>query len=56
MRLTVEIIDTWDMTIKPIEGIFEFVPDGKYVFKCTNHASLPLPGKPYMAVRLKRAK
>ena len=54
MRLTVEIIDTWDMTIKPIEGIFEFVPDGKYVFKCTNHASLPLPGKPYMAVRLQR--
>ncbi len=55
MLLTGEIIDTWDMTIEPLEGVFEFVPDGKYVFKCTNQASISLPGKPYMAVRMKRA-
>lgn len=55
MRLKAEIIDTWEMTITPVDGVFDFVPEGKYVYRCTNHASLPLPGKPYIAVRLKRA-
>ena len=55
MRLKAEIIDTWEMTIEPVDGFFEMVPDGKYVFRCTNRTSLPLPGKPYIAIRLKRA-
>ncbi len=55
MRLKAEIIDTWDMTIQPVEGALEFLAEGKYVFRCTNRTSIPLPGKPYMAIRLKRA-
>jgi hypothetical protein len=38
----VEIIDTWNMTIKPIEGTFA----GK--------KPIPLPGKPYMALRIRK--
>jgi hypothetical protein len=37
-----EVIDTWNMTISPVEGAFR----GK--------ASIPLPGKPYLALRLQR--
>ena len=37
-----EVIDTWNMTITPIEGTFR---SGKPV---------PLPGKPYLALRLRR--
>ena len=37
-----EVIDTWNMTITPVEGVFR----GK--------ASVPLPGKPYLALRLQK--
>jgi hypothetical protein len=42
-RYRVDIIDTWEMTVTPVEGTFE----GK--------ARIELPGKPYMAVRVRRA-
>jgi hypothetical protein len=38
-----EIIDPWEMTITPVEGTFE----GKFKAK--------LPGKPYMALRIRKA-
>jgi hypothetical protein len=38
----VEVIDTWNMTIKPIEGTF------------TGKKPIPLPGKPYMALRIQK--
>jgi hypothetical protein len=38
-KYKLEIIDTWEMTITPIEGFFS----GKVLVK--------LPGKPYIAVR-----
>jgi hypothetical protein len=40
---TVEIIDTWKMTITPVKGLF----NGK--------TKIDLPGKPYMALRIRRA-
>ncbi len=40
-RYRAEIIDTWEMTITPVEGVHE----GK--------ATIELPGKPYTAVRLR---
>ena len=39
----VEVIDAWNMTIKPIEGTF------------TGKKPIPLPGKPYMALRIQKA-
>lgn len=38
----IEIIDTWEMTITPLEGQFE------------GQCEIDLPGKPYMAVRVQR--
>jgi hypothetical protein len=38
----VEIIDTWNMTITPIEGTF------------TGKKPIPLPGKPYLALRIQK--
>jgi hypothetical protein len=37
-----DVIDTWNMTITPVEGVFE----GRFV--------IPLPRQPYLAVRLRR--
>jgi hypothetical protein len=37
----VEIIDTWNMTITPLEGTFKDVTE------------ITLPGKPYMALRIR---
>jgi len=42
-RFRVDVIDTWEMTISPLEGLRE----GEFTVK--------LPGKPYIAVRLRRA-
>jgi hypothetical protein len=38
----VEVIDTWDMTVTPLGGTFE----GRF--------RVELPGKPYVAVRVRR--
>jgi hypothetical protein len=38
----VEIIDTWEMTVAPLEGVFE----GRF--------TIDLPGKPYLAVRIRK--
>jgi hypothetical protein len=37
-----EVIDTWEMTITPVEGTYR------------EQLTIPLPGKPYMAVRIVR--
>jgi Domain of unknown function (DUF5605)/Domain of unknown function (DUF5060)/Protein of unknown function (DUF4038) len=37
-----EILDTWEMTITPVEGVFH------------NQLTIPLPGKPYLAVRIEK--
>jgi len=41
-RYSVEVIDTWEMTVTPLEGTFA----GRF--------AVELPGRPYMAVRLRR--
>jgi hypothetical protein len=38
-KFTLEVIDAWNMTITPVEGIFKGMVE------------IPLPGRPYMAVR-----
>jgi len=38
----VEVIDTWNMAITPVEGTF------------TGKKPIPLPGKPYMALRIQK--
>ncbi len=55
-RFKVDIIDTWNMTISPVDGIFEMVPleDDGYKFRDKAEAEIALPGNPYMALRIKK--
>ncbi len=54
MKFRVEVIDTWNMTITPIDGVFEIKKRDNYVFADKDGRSVPLPGKPYMALRIRR--
>jgi hypothetical protein len=55
LRLRIEVIDTWAMTVTPVEGAFEFRPTGKYLYTCPDLPPLQLPGRPYLALRLRKA-
>ena len=54
MTFTVEVIDTWNMTITPAEGVFEVKRRDGYVFADKDGRSVPLPGTPYIALRIRR--
>ncbi|MET0267478.1 MAG: DUF5060 domain-containing protein [Duganella sp.] len=54
MRFKVEVIDTWNMTITPVDGVFEIKKQDDYMYTEKNGRSVPLPGKPYMAIRIVR--
>lgn len=55
MILTAEILDTWNMTVTPVQGSFAFKAGKSYRIAPDPPATIPLPGKPYLAVRLKSA-
>jgi hypothetical protein len=44
VKFKIEVIDAWNMTINPVQGEF------------CGHTEIPLPGKPYIAVRATRIK
>jgi hypothetical protein len=54
MKFAVEVIDTWNMTISPVDGVFEIKQRDNYLFADRNGRSVRLPGRPYMAVRIRR--
>jgi hypothetical protein len=51
MRFKVDVIDTWNMTITPVEGEFVTKRKDDYHFVDARGRSVPLPGKPGIAVR-----
>jgi hypothetical protein len=53
MTLTAEVLDTWNMTVTPVPGTFTLKPKGAYRMAADPPATIPLPGSPYMAVRLR---
>ena len=60
MKFRVEVIDTWNMTITPINDVFTVrkKPDtgiaaDNYAFEDRDGKSVPLPGKPYIALRIR---
>ncbi len=55
MELTAARIDTWNMTLEPLEEIFEIEKLGRYTYTDVEQRSVPMPGKPYRALRLQRA-
>lgn len=54
MRFRADIIDTWNMTITPVEQEFEIEKLNQYAYIDKKKAKITLPGKPYMALRLRR--
>jgi hypothetical protein len=56
MKFTAEVIDAWDMTITPVEGTFSLKKLTDYFYGDVDGRKIKLPGKPYMAIRIKRVK
>lgn len=55
MRFTAEILDTWNMTVTPVEGEFEIaLVEGAYRYRSKGDRAIPLQGKPFIAIRIKR--
>jgi hypothetical protein len=53
-KFKADIIDTWNMTITPLDKVFEVIPmpGNRYQFIDKNKSSIKLPAKPYMALRI----
>ena len=56
MKFTVEILDTWNMTVTPLAGVFTLKKTDNYSFADKDGRDVQLPGKPYLAIRIKRVK
>jgi len=52
-RFHVEVIDTWAMTITPIDHVFVTKKKDAYRFEDKDQQAVPLPGRPYMALRIR---
>ena len=50
-----DIVDTWNMTVTPVDGVFNMGPRGEYDLHDPARPVIRLPGRPYLAVRLVRA-
>jgi hypothetical protein len=51
MRFKVDIIDTWNMTVTPVDDEFVTRKKDNYHFVDATGRSVPLPGKPGIAIR-----
>jgi hypothetical protein len=54
MKLRVEVLDTWAMTVTPLKRVFEARLRDRYVYTCPKNPTLRLPGKAYLALRFRR--
>ena len=54
MKFKVEVLDTWAMTITPVEGEFVTKKKDNYHFVDEEGRTVALPGKPYMALCIRR--
>jgi hypothetical protein len=53
VTLTADVLDTWDMTVTPVLGEFKLKAKDHYRLAADPPATIKLPGKPYIAVRLR---
>ncbi|HET7626069.1 MAG TPA: DUF5060 domain-containing protein [Verrucomicrobiae bacterium] len=54
LKFKAEVLDTWNMTITPVPGEFTLEKKDNYFFGDKDDRSIELPGKPYIAIRIKR--
>jgi hypothetical protein len=55
MKFKVDVLDTWDMTVTPVEGEFVTKKKDNYFFADAGGRVITLPGKPGIALRIRRA-
>ncbi|HVI98989.1 MAG TPA: DUF5060 domain-containing protein [Sphingomonas sp.] len=51
-----EIIDTWNMTVTPVDGVFRTAPLNEQQFHAPDRPAIALPRAPYLAVRFSRVR
>ncbi|GAB3018310.1 DUF5605 domain-containing protein [Niabella terrae] len=51
-KYRVEILDTWEMTVRPVNEVFELGDQQDYRFFDKDHKKIRLPLQPYLAVRI----
>jgi hypothetical protein len=56
MKFTVEVLDTWNMKTDRVPGTFTLKKLDDYFYGDKDGKTIPLSGKPYMAIRIKRVK
>jgi hypothetical protein len=54
MKFIVEVLDTWNMTVTPVDGVFTLKKKDGYFYGDKDGRAVTLPGKPYIAIRIKR--
>lgn len=53
MEFKAEVLDAWNMTVTPVDGVFVTKKKDRYSFTDREARAISLPGRPYMAVRLR---
>lgn len=53
MEFRIDVIDTWSMTVTPVDGVFVAKKKDRYRYVERDGKSVPLPGKPYQAIRIR---
>jgi Domain of unknown function (DUF5060)/Domain of unknown function (DUF5605)/Protein of unknown function (DUF4038) len=56
MKFTAEVLDTWNISVTAVPGTFTLAGRTDYFLGDKDGRSIELPGKPYMAIRVKRLK
>ena len=54
MKFTVDVLDTWNTTVTHLPGEFTLKKKDNYFYGDKDGRNVSLPGKPYMAIRVKR--
>ena len=54
LKFKVEILDTWNMTITPVDGVFTVKNKTDYTFADINARAIALPGLPWQALRIQK--
>ena len=55
-KFTAEVLDTWNMTVTSVPGAFILKKMDDNFSTDKDGRTIPLPGKPYLAIRIKRVK
>ena len=56
MKFHVDVLDTWNMTITPVDRVFTIGKLAESVFPAVGDPTISLPGTPDMALRIELVK